>query len=100
MLTFDALHAYIADCDLDSLATHGGVESQIGRLSFTADAVLFALRDRLRRSGAREVVDLGCGQGFLGRWLALNAPEIAYFGVDRSPAATTLSSPVKRSTAS
>ena len=42
---------------------------------------LIAERCRLRDAGA--VLDLGCGRGFLGRWLRERGFETSYTGVDR-----------------
>lgn len=86
-MSFESLHRLLDNAHLDEIALRCRVPSRIGRLSLTSDTILQALRRRLRERKVRTVVDLGCGQGFLGRWLACYEPEIAYVGVDRSRAA-------------
>ena len=84
---YERLHAALKDEELDAIARIAGLPSGIGRLSYLDDLSLEALaREMGIRDGTR-VLDLGCGRGFLGRWLRANRYSVDYTAMDVSASA-------------
>ncbi|HTX58035.1 MAG TPA: class I SAM-dependent methyltransferase [Verrucomicrobiae bacterium] len=82
---YDLLHRRIDDVALDEAAARVGLPSGIGRWNLLDDATLQTLVARVLPKRAGRVLDIGCGRGFLGRWLLANGYDFSYVGLDRSP---------------
>jgi 2-polyprenyl-3-methyl-5-hydroxy-6-metoxy-1,4-benzoquinol methylase len=75
-------HRHADDALLDRCAAECGC-SPIGRMCLLDDAALAEIVERIDLRDAKRVLDLGCGRGFFGRWLAANDFHAEYTGVDR-----------------
>lgn len=84
---FDAVHRDFPAYRLDECARRVGYPSGIGRLSYITDDLLDELVRTLRVVDESRVLDLGCGNGFFGRWLRHHGIRSSYTGVDCSTAA-------------
>lgn len=81
------MHRLLDDAELDRLAVRAGCPSGIGRLCALSDALAQRVFEASGVRGARAVLDLGCGRGFVGRLLAFAGAAATYTGVDREAAA-------------
>lgn len=84
---FRALHAGVGDALLDEAARMAGCASGIGRLSLLSDEMLARISARLGLREDRRVLDIGCGRGFLERWLRYAGCAARATGIDRAPGA-------------
>ncbi|HEY8312644.1 MAG TPA: class I SAM-dependent methyltransferase [Candidatus Baltobacteraceae bacterium] len=80
-------HRFVDDGTLDFYARHCGSPSGIGRLCLLDDRVLAEVVRAAEMSSGMRVLDLGCGRGFLARWLRWYNLDFRYVGVDRVPEA-------------
>lgn len=80
---FRAFHARVDDGLLDRAARAAGCASGIGRLSFLSDALTTQIVGMLALESTSSLLDLGCGRGFLARWLQREGYHGRYLGVDR-----------------
>jgi SAM-dependent methyltransferase len=79
---YERLHEFLDDENLDAIAGIAGCMPAIGRLNYIDDATLEALVDRMSIADGTRVLDLGCGRGFLGRWLRAHGLRVAYTAMD------------------
>jgi SAM-dependent methyltransferase len=79
---YERLHEALDDENLDAIAGIAGCAPAIGRLNYVDDATLAALVDRMSIAEGCRVLDLGCGRGFLGRWLSAHGRRVAYTAMD------------------
>jgi SAM-dependent methyltransferase len=84
---YERLHASLDDDALDTVAAIAGCRPAIGRLNYLDDGTLTALVDRMNVADGSRVLDLGCGRGFVGRWLLSRGYNIEYTALDYSQAA-------------
>jgi SAM-dependent methyltransferase len=84
---YERLHASLDDANLDAIAGIAGCIPAIGRLNYIDDATLTTLVDRMSIADGTRTLDLGCGRGFLGRWLFARGRRVAYTAMDYSPSA-------------
>lgn len=84
---FESIHQGIEDGRLDHYARAMSHPSGVGRLSHITDDVLSTLLDGIPIRPGMKVLDLGCGRGFLGRWLEWRGLQVHYVGIDFSPSA-------------
>lgn len=84
---FRTFHARVDDALLDRAARDAGAASAIGRLSLLSDAMAAQAVATLRLEANEALLDLGCGRGFLARWLRHAGVVADYVGVDRIPEA-------------
>ena len=84
---YERLHAALTDDELDAVARVAGLPSDIGRLCYLDDATLAAVVRELSMGNGARVLDLGCGRGFLGRWLYANGYRFDYTAMDASASA-------------
>jgi SAM-dependent methyltransferase len=84
---FERFHAGIDDAYLDAIARTAGCDPPIGRLNFLDDVTLRRIVDAVGLPQRARVLDLGCGRGFAGRWLASRGARVDYTGIDSSAAA-------------
>jgi SAM-dependent methyltransferase len=84
---YERLHAALDDENLDAIAGIAGCVPAIGRLNYLDDATLSLLIERMSIVRGARVLDLGCGRGFLGRWLWAGGHRVAYAAVDYAPSA-------------
>lgn len=84
---FRTFHARVDDMLLDRAAREAGAASAIGRLSLLSDAMAAQAVATLRLAPDETLLDLGCGRGFLARWLRYAGVTARYVGVDRIPEA-------------
>ena len=84
---YERLHEFLDDENLDAIAGIAGCIPAIGRLNYIDDATRAALVDRMSIAEGTRVLDLGCGRGFLGRWLFASGQRVAYTAMDYSQAA-------------
>jgi SAM-dependent methyltransferase len=84
---YERLHAALDDSELDAIARTGGLASGIGRLCYLDDVTLAALVREMEIAHDARVLDLGCGRGFLGRWLLANGYAVEYTAIDGSESA-------------
>ncbi|HTA40347.1 MAG TPA: class I SAM-dependent methyltransferase [Candidatus Acidoferrales bacterium] len=80
--TYERLHELLDDTNLDAIAGIAGCAPAIGRLNYLDDATLASLVDRTAIVAGARVLDVGCGRGFLGRWLLAHGHRVAYTAVD------------------
>ncbi|HEY8298493.1 MAG TPA: methyltransferase domain-containing protein [Candidatus Baltobacteraceae bacterium] len=80
-------HRYVDDGTLDLYARHSGSQSGIGRLCLLDDRVLAEIVRAADLSSRARVLDIGCGRGFLARWLRWYKVDTRYVGVDTVPEA-------------
>ncbi len=81
---YERLHELLDDANLDAVARIAGCVPAIGRLNYVDDATLTALIDRMSIGDGTRVLDLGCGRGFLGRWLFAHGYRVIYTAMDYS----------------
>jgi SAM-dependent methyltransferase len=79
---YERLHELIDDANLDAIAGIAACVPAIGRLNYLDDDSMTALIARASIVAGARVLDLGCGRGFLGRWLAARGHRVTYTGVD------------------
>jgi len=84
---YERLHGALDDGELDAIARIAGLASGIGRLSYLDDATLGALVREIGLAKDTRVLDLGCGRGFVGRWLLANGYHVDYTAIDESQSA-------------
>jgi SAM-dependent methyltransferase len=84
---YERIHASLDDANLDAIAGIAGCRPAIGRLNYLDDATLTALVAKMSLAGGSRVLDLGCGRGFLGRWLLSSGQRVDYTAVDYSQSA-------------
>ncbi len=84
---FRTFHARVDDALLDRAARDAGAASAIGRLSLLSDALVAQAIATLRLAPNETLLDLGCGRGFLARWLRNAGMSADYVGIDRIPEA-------------
>ena len=84
---FERFHTYVGDAELDATAAIAGFAPAIGRLNYLDDATLEKLVCLLGIHDGARVLDIGCGRGFLGRWLLSRGHRVAYTAVDYAPSA-------------
>jgi SAM-dependent methyltransferase len=80
--SFRTFHRNVDDAMFDEIATACGCKP-IGRMCLLDDTAVADLTKRCRVESGAAVLDIGCGRGFLGRWLRANGIEVRYAGVDR-----------------
>ncbi len=80
-------HLRVSDGTLDLYARHCGSPSGIGRLCLLDDRVLAEIVRAAHMSPGASVLDVGCGRGFLARWLRWYDVDFKYLGVDDVPEA-------------
>lgn len=80
-------HKHVDDGTLDLYARHCGSPSGIGRLCLLDDRVLAEIVRAAEVSSRERVLDIGCGRGFLARWLRWYKVDCRYVGVDDVPEA-------------
>ena len=84
---FERFHAAVGDAYLDAIAKTAGCDPPVGRLSYLDDETLSSIVAKIGLVDGARVLDLGCGRGYLGRWLAARGPRVAYTGLDASASA-------------
>jgi SAM-dependent methyltransferase len=84
---FRQFHREIDDALLDRVAFDAGCESRIGRMSLLDDAMLAALVETFGLREDSKLLDIGCGRGFLARWLRVHGYAARVTGVDNAPEA-------------
>jgi SAM-dependent methyltransferase len=84
---FRRFHQDVDDALLDEAARIAGCASGIGRLSLLSDDLLGEILEHLHASDASRILDIGCGRGFLERWLHRHGKHVRAVGVDRAPEA-------------
>lgn len=77
-----SLYRYAGDRVLDGYARHCGLPSGIGRLCLLDDQVLAKVVETVGIPTKSSVLDIGCGRGFLARWLLWNSLSCRYVGVE------------------
>jgi|GEM_PF-4788405 len=85
---FEAIHSLIDDQSLDFCAFEAGSISGVGRMSHLSDELLDMLVQEYAIGQNSRVLDIGCGRGFLARWLQWRGLHVRYVGVDFSACAT------------
>lgn len=80
------LYRYAGDRVLDDYARHCGLPSGIGRLCLLDDRVLGKIVETVGIPPRSGVLDIGCGRGFLARWLLWNSLSCRYVGVGSATA--------------
>lgn len=78
-------HRNVDDSLLDQAARSAGCPSGIGRLCLLGDAMLEALTVGLELNAETSLLDIGCGRGFLERWLQHVGSRARVTGIDRVP---------------
>ena len=81
---FRAFHGGVSDALLDEAARAAGCGSGIGRLCLVSDEMLAGICARLDLRHGPRVLDIGCGRGFLERWLQHRGYGPRAFGLDRA----------------
>jgi 2-polyprenyl-3-methyl-5-hydroxy-6-metoxy-1,4-benzoquinol methylase len=84
---FERFHECVDDGYLDAVAATAGCDPPIGRLNYLDDATMSAMVAAAGLRAGASVLDLGCGRGFLGRWLAARGLAVDYTAVDYARAA-------------
>ncbi|MGZ3496298.1 MAG: class I SAM-dependent methyltransferase [Vulcanimicrobiaceae bacterium] len=84
---YSEFHKYVDDGTLDLYARHCGSPSGIGRLCLLDDRVLAEIVRAAEVSSRERVLDIGCGRGFLARWLRWYKVDCRYVGIDCVPEA-------------
>lgn len=87
------LYRYAGDRVLDCYARRCGLPSGIGRLCLLDDQMLAKVVETVGIPAKSAVLDIGCGRGFLGRWLLWNSLSCRYVGVDSAAAAVPAEGP-------
>lgn len=81
---FRAFHGGVSDALLDEAAGAAGCSSGIGRLCLVSDEMLAGICGRLDLRHGSRLLDIGCGRGFLERWLQRRGYGPRAFGLDRA----------------
>lgn len=84
---FRQFHREVNDDLLDRAARAAGCESGIGRMSLLSDAMMKRFVEPLALTPTDRLLDLGCGRGFLARWLQWSGTPVRFTGLDRAPEA-------------
>lgn len=84
---FRQFHREVDDVLLDRAAAAAGCASGIGRMSLLNDAMMAGFIGPLGLQPQTRLLDLGCGRGFLARWLHRNGTPVRFTGIDRAPEA-------------
>lgn len=84
---FRQFHRDVDDALLDRAATAAGCASGIGRMSLLSDEVMSQFTKPLNLRAETTLLDLGCGRGFLARWLRWAGLPVSFTGIDRAPEA-------------
>ncbi len=84
---FRTFHARVDDRLLDRASAKAGGATGIGRLSLVDDVLAERIVDALALGSDARLLDLGCGRGFVARWLHARDFGGHYIGVDRTPEA-------------
>lgn len=79
-------HRHVDDAQLDRCAQECG-SAPIGRLCLLDDEALALIAKHCRIENGTRILDLGCGRGFLGRWLDASGVALRYTGIDRDEGA-------------
>ncbi|MGZ3504821.1 MAG: class I SAM-dependent methyltransferase [Vulcanimicrobiaceae bacterium] len=80
-------HNLVDDRLLDHVAEGAGCASGIGRMSVLSDEDMAVIANAVQSALRSNVLDLGCGRGFAGRFLRQGGYTGRYVGVDRIVAA-------------
>jgi SAM-dependent methyltransferase len=75
-------HRHVDDAMLDRCAVDCGC-APVGRLCLLDDEAVSAIAQCCGIQNGARVLDMGCGRGFLGRWLSSKHIAARYTGVDR-----------------
>jgi SAM-dependent methyltransferase len=80
-------HSLVDDGLLDDVAVGAGCASRIGRMSVLSDDDMLAIVSAISPAAKSDVLDVGCGRGFAGRFVRRRGYSGDYTGVDRIAAA-------------